>query len=112
MRWHEKMDTDKFNIIWDYCYEPIDISLEKIGEDKYSLDIDKLSETCDNYCKDWDKLKEMELDWFTGKHMLWFCLEYLSLDNEPDITVTDPKKAYELLTQLGTNITTGKVKEE
>ena len=110
-RWHEQMETDKFNIIWDYCYEPIDISLEKTGEDKYKLDIDQLSLTCNEYCENWDILKELELDWFTGQHMLWFCLEYLSLDNEPDITINNPEKAYELLIQLGTTLTYGDEKE-
>lgn len=63
MQWHEKMDTDKFNKIWDYCYEPIDISLEQVAEYKFTL------------------------------------------DNEPDITVTNPEKAYELHTELGKKLT-------
>ena len=85
MKWFMKMNDEEFAYM-NECSADIVFSVEhdldNEGEEKSIIYVDELIDACDNYCKNWSTIDELEFKNFTSQHMLWFCLTYVRYHDE------------------------------
>ena len=96
-----------FNYIYNCCEEILEDVCIDFTDGDWDYDepypiipLKALEEACNKYCDGWSTLEEIDFKNFTGKHMLWMCIEYARYAWEEHFNFDNNDKAIEIQEEL------------